>query len=56
MQTVIDVSAVVTSAAQKASFSFTDLSTIQQQKDELFSMLGSVLEGEYLSAVSAVYD
>ena len=50
------VSAVVMSAATKANFEFTGMSSINQQKDALFDKLGSVLQTEYLSAVSAVYD
>lgn len=56
LQLLKQVSAVVISAAAKANVEFIGISSISQQKDDLFDKLAAVLSEEYLSAVSALYD
>lgn len=56
LQLIKDVSSFVVSCANKASYEFDGNKTIRQQKDELFEQLALVLQNEYLSAMSALYD
>ena len=56
LKAVKDISAVIMSAASTASYEFPSDKTIKQQRVELFDQFIGVMQGRYLSAVSATYD
>lgn len=56
LSTLLSVDAEVMSVANEANYSFSELSTIKQQIDGLFSAWTPLLEEKYLSQVSTTYD